>query len=115
MFRFDSAVALARLTSKYTLCWITGIIPPSIYITDWYGSPGDGSRMSSISHLRRSIPLAYGALLLTLALPKAREYWKLNGFSGSRLFYVLIRDQALYFAMSVLVTVRDLKELITLI
>ena len=45
------------------------------------------------------MPLAYGALLLALALYKAREFWKLNGFSGSRLVLVLIRDQALYYAV----------------
>ena len=49
--------------------------------------------------LHRSIPLAYGALLLVLALYKARELWKLNGFSGSRLALVLIKDQVFYYAV----------------
>ena len=51
--------------------------------------------------LHRTIPLAYGSLLLILALYKAREFWKLNGFSGSRLVLVLIRVQALYYFMCV--------------
>ena len=47
----------------------------------------------------RTIPLAYGALLLMLGLVKAKEHWKLNGFSGSRLVLVLIGDQGLYYAV----------------
>ena len=43
--------------------------------------------------------LAYGALLLVLALYKGREFWKLNGVNGSRLVFVLVRDQAIYYAM----------------
>lgn len=49
--------------------------------------------------LGRCIPLAFGALLLCLALNKATKFWKLNGYRGSRLVSVLIRDQGLYFAM----------------
>ena len=56
----------------------------------------------SILLFHRSIPLAYGALLLILALYKAREFWKLNGFTGSRLVVILIRDQALYYVACVL-------------
>ena len=57
----------------------------------------------SILPFHRIIPLAYGSLLLVLALPKAREHWKLNGFSGSRLVLVLIRDQVIYYAAYVLI------------
>ena len=53
----------------------------------------------NILPFRRTIPLAYGALLLVLAVYKARELWRLNGFTGSRLVLVLIRDQALYYAV----------------
>ena len=49
----------------------------------------------------RATPLAYGLLLLMLALHKARKHWKLSGLSGSRLVFVLIRDQAIYYALYV--------------
>ena len=65
--------------------------------------------------LCRTIPLAYGALLLVLALSKAREHWKLNGFSGSRLVLVLIRDQAFYYAMYVFLVIRSWSKLISLL
>ena len=55
--------------------------------------------MIRILPLHRTIPLAYGALLLVLALYKAREFWKLNRFSDSRLILVLIRDQVFYYAV----------------
>ena len=55
--------------------------------------------MKSGLPLHRTIPLAYGALLLVLAVYKAREHWKLNGFSGSLLVLALIRDQVLYYAV----------------
>ena len=64
----------------------------------------------STSLFHRTVPLAYGALLLILALYKAREFWKLNGFSGSRLVRVLIRDQALYYAMYVLTIIGEMKS-----
>ena len=53
--------------------------------------------MKSGLPLHRTIPLAYGTLLLVLAVYKARELWKLDGLTGSRLVLVLIRDQVLYY------------------
>ena len=47
----------------------------------------------------RLLPMAYGTLLLVLALIKATEFWKLNGIRGSRLVWVLIKDQVLYFSL----------------
>jgi hypothetical protein len=47
---------------------------------------------------RRGTPLAYGLLLLILALSKAVEYWRLRRLHGSRLLKVLITDQVMYFA-----------------
>ena len=47
----------------------------------------------------RSIPLAYSTLLFVLALFKATKLWKENGVEGSRLIMVLIKDQAIYFAV----------------
>ena len=43
--------------------------------------------------------MAYGTLLLVLALIKATELWKVIGIRGSRLVWVLIKDQVLYFAL----------------
>ena len=47
----------------------------------------------------RTLPLAFGTLLLILALFKATEYWKQNGFSGSDLVLILIKDQAFYYLL----------------
>lgn len=47
----------------------------------------------------RLFPIAYEILLLILAIFKSSEHWKLNGFHGSRLIFVLVRDQAMYFMM----------------
>lgn len=52
--------------------------------------------------LCRLIPLAYGAVLLVLALFKATAYWKLDGLRGSRLVLVLLRDQVFYYSVYVL-------------
>ena len=46
--------------------------------------------------VRRMLPIAYGFLLLCLALYKAPSLWKQNGVHGSRLLVVLIKDQAIY-------------------
>ena len=47
----------------------------------------------------RVLPLAYGALLLGLALYKATEFWKQHGLRGSLLIFVLVKDQVLYFTL----------------
>ena len=48
----------------------------------------------------RVVPIAYGTLLLGLALYKAAEYWKASsGFKGFKLVKVLVLDQLLYFAL----------------
>lgn len=46
----------------------------------------------------RGIPLAFGMLLLILALVEAIEFWRLRTFHGSRLVKVLLTDQIMYFA-----------------
>ncbi|OCB83929.1 hypothetical protein A7U60_g9138 [Sanghuangporus baumii] len=44
------------------------------------------------------VPMAYGTILLVLALYKAAEYWKLSsGFKGFHLVRVLIQDQVMYY------------------
>lgn len=63
--------------------------------------------MSDVSHLcthflslslNRGIPLAFGLLLLLVALIKASTFWKLKAYHGSRLVKVLMTDQIVYFA-----------------
>lgn len=49
---------------------------------------------------RRPIQLAYGILLLVLALRKSAELWRETaGFKGVDLATVLLQDQVLYFLM----------------
>ena len=45
----------------------------------------------------RIIPLAYGALLLCLALFKGIEYWRMDGLRNSELVLVIIKDQVFYY------------------
>lgn len=45
------------------------------------------------------VPLAFGTLLMVLAVYKAKDFWRLNGFRGSRLVRVLITDQLIYFVL----------------
>lgn len=47
----------------------------------------------------RVLPLAYGTLLLCLALFKAVGHWRMHGLHGSRLVFILVKDQVLYFAL----------------
>lgn len=44
--------------------------------------------------------MAYGVILMALALYKAAEFWRLSsGFKGFNLMKVLIIDQAIYFVL----------------
>lgn len=46
----------------------------------------------------RALPMAYGTILMSLALRKAATIWKEQaGLKGLGLVRVLIRDQAIYF------------------
>ena len=48
----------------------------------------------------RLVPLSFGTLLLTLAVYKAMEYWKLSsGLKGFHLVKVLTQDQVLYYGL----------------
>ena len=48
----------------------------------------------------RTIPLAYGALLMVLALYKATVYWRESaGFHGLGLVKVVIKDQLIYYLL----------------
>ena len=51
--------------------------------------------------VQRLLPLAFEVLLLGLALFKVTDYWKQHGMRGSRLLFVLVKDQVLYFMSSV--------------
>ncbi|KZT00706.1 uncharacterized protein LAESUDRAFT_764378 [Laetiporus sulphureus 93-53] len=74
---------LLGLTPSITSCSYFAPGNEDTYILDW------------------TIPLAYEALLLALALYKATKFWKSNGLHGSRLVWVLIKDQAVYFALAI--------------
>jgi hypothetical protein len=79
----------------------TATVPPSfLYIIDWYISVHLCAAVFS-NALRRSVPLAYGAMLMVLAVYKATQYWREVGFSGSKLVLVLLQDQVVYFALYV--------------
>ena len=57
----------------------------------------------------RAIPLAYGVILLVLALYKAADYWETSaGFKGFKLVRVLIQDQIIYFLLWVVLLFRVL-------
>lgn len=45
--------------------------------------------------------MAYALLILAMTVYKAKEFWDMDGFHGSRLVFVLIRDQAMYFILCV--------------
>ena len=47
--------------------------------------------------------MAFGTLLLVLALFKASEFWRLSGLSGSRLVVVVITDQAFYYSLCAII------------
>lgn len=94
---------LAVLATDATSCAELFIAKLSFYITDWYVFVLIQSRSRNDYLDERSIPLAYGALLLVLALFKAIRYWKLNGVHDSRLVLILIKDQAFYFTLYVVI------------
>ncbi|THH03280.1 hypothetical protein EW145_g6381 [Phellinidium pouzarii] len=53
-----------------------------------------------------SIPLAYGLVLMTMALYKAAEFWKLAaGIKGLTLVGVLLQDQVMYFFIALFCSV----------
>ena len=92
--------SIARLAADDAACATGGALPPFLYIIDW-SVPHQHAHLVDCSSNARTLPLAYGFLLLILALFKAREFWKLNGYRGSRLVLVLIKDQAFYYFMYV--------------
>lgn len=93
------AVELVGLAPNLTSCNNASIPPVYLYLCDWCVFISISIPVRSISLIIRTIPLAYGALLLFLALFKAAEFWRLHGFHGSRLAFILIKDQAFYFTL----------------
>lgn len=89
-------VIIAGLAKDVTTCASNNEPRPLLFIIDW--SVKSFSNHYIIHPLYRGIPLAYGLLLLVLALIKAIEYWRLNTYNGSRLVKVLITDQIMYFS-----------------
>ena len=69
------------------------------FYTQSIGQSGLPFSKTDCSLNNRTPPLAFDTLLLGLALFKATEFWKTNGYSGSRLVLVLIKDQALYYTL----------------
>ncbi|EJC99475.1 uncharacterized protein FOMMEDRAFT_160533 [Fomitiporia mediterranea MF3/22] len=58
-----------------------------------------------------TIPMVYGLILMSLALYKAAEYWRMEaGLKGSKLVNVLIRDQTIYFVLAVSCCVFNIVE-----
>ncbi|KAL5524861.1 hypothetical protein ACEPAF_10007 [Sanghuangporus sanghuang] len=78
-------IAVVVLAKNVTACGIDNAPSWQLGMVDWV------------------IPIAYGAILMILALCKAAEYWKLSaGFKGFVLVKVLIRDQILYFMLTII-------------
>ena len=92
------SVVIVRLAANDTACGTNGTEVPFLYILDW-SVPHQHAHKLNYSPDVRILPIAFGFLLLMLALFKAREFWKLNGYSGSRLVVVLIKDQAFYYLL----------------
>ena len=65
----------------------------------WIGRLNVVSSQHAMTTTDRSVPLAYEALLLGLAVYKAIGYWKENGFHGSHLVRVIITDQIMYYLL----------------
>ena len=86
------------LADDYATCAQSNSAKPYIYLTDLFVTYFTYLK-KDVSLNTRILPLAYGALLLALALFKATQYWKQNGYSGSRLMLVIIRDQILYYVL----------------
>ena len=83
------------LVANSRSCGQQGVPKEFLILIDWCAD-----HLSSAVSLKcdtRLLPLSYGLLLVILALFKATEHWKLNGLHGSRLVFILIKDQAVYF------------------
>ncbi|KAL5504560.1 hypothetical protein ACEPAH_7221 [Sanghuangporus vaninii] len=75
-------IGVGSLPNGMTVCGLTRASPQALSIFSW------------------TIPMAYGLILLVLALYKATEYWRLSsGFKGLHLVRVLIQDQVIYFGL----------------
>ena len=93
-------VTIAELASDARSCAQLGSEETYVYFVDWCASPSL-EFISLTQHVNRLVPIGYDILLLCLALFKATGYWKLNGFHGSQLVFVVIKDQVLYFILCV--------------
>ena len=86
------------LSDTITWCSYNAAGQESVYILDWCVFVVYDMRPYLIQ-MDRLIPLAYEALLLVLAMYRATAFWKANGVHGSRLVWVLVKDQVVYFLL----------------
>ena len=91
---------LIHLTTDHTGCVFLGnkAVPEWVYVVNWYVF-GELRYRECVLKGHRMVPVAFGALLMVLALYKATGFWQLNGIHGSRLVRILITDQIVYFAL----------------
>ncbi|EJC99041.1 uncharacterized protein FOMMEDRAFT_161261 [Fomitiporia mediterranea MF3/22] len=77
-------VTLGSFAQNIYVCLVDGYVPWQLELVDWI------------------VPVAYGLLLMILAIYKATDYWKLTaGLQGLALVKVLILDQFIYFLLAV--------------
>jgi hypothetical protein len=90
-----------HLGNLVTACGVANIDATVIFILDVYvmNSLRITFQAGLTLRLHRTVPIAYSALLMILALIKGSGYWKLNGFTGSKLIKVIILDQFFYYGL----------------
>ena len=97
------SVIAAPLAADTSICGTLRNPSTYNYMLDWYVYPFDTKSSCSSSDrsfvFQRSLSLAYGVLLLGLALSKSPRFWMPKKQGGSRLVYVLVKDQILYFCL----------------
>ncbi|OCB83956.1 hypothetical protein A7U60_g9165 [Sanghuangporus baumii] len=73
---------------------------------------GNRAPLKSLHVISWSIPMAYGLVLLCLAVYKATDFWRLaTGFKGTRLVRTIILDQVLYYIFVVFCCLLQIVEL----
>ena len=92
-------VFVGQLAANVTSCGNSSSPPAYVFIVDWCVSKVQRVINPDLAIVGRTLPLAFGVILLGLALYKSVEYWKQVGVDGSRLILVLIKDQIFYFAL----------------
>lgn len=96
------------LASDATTCFDYSNPQPYTYLINWCANFCSLETQETGWDTTRLFPMTYGTMLFVLAILKAIEFWKLNGFHGSRLVFILVRDQAMYFMLYVEFPIRVL-------